>query len=292
MDGQARHHRPPQRTDEHLRGPHRFVAPGTGLPWSGQGAGPLRQGGRLHPRGVPAGGRAPLRRLLGLPGHQLLRTHLALRHPGRLPLPGGPAPPGRHRRHPGLGARPLPQGRVGPGPLRRHPAVRGPRPSARRAPRLGHLRVQLRTQRGAQLPRRQRPLLAPGVPRRRSARRRRGLHALPGLLAPGRPVAPQPVRWPRAPGGHQLPARGHRHRLPQEPRHHHGRRGVHGVAGRHRPHRVRRPGLRTEVEHGLDERHPALPRGGPGQPPLPPRRADLLPRLRLLRAVHPAAEPR
>ncbi len=52
---------------------------------------------------------------------------------------------GRHRRHPGLGPRPLPQGRVGPGPLRRHPAVRGPRPSARRASRLGHLRLQLRT---------------------------------------------------------------------------------------------------------------------------------------------------
>ena len=131
LDGQARHHRPPQRPDEHLRGPHRLVAPGPGLPRPGRGAGPLRQGGRLHPCRVPAGGRAPLRRVLGLPGHQLLRAHLALRHPGRLPLPGGPAPPGRHRRHPGLGARPLPQGRVGPGPLRRHCALRRPRPAAR-----------------------------------------------------------------------------------------------------------------------------------------------------------------
>ena len=35
VDGQARHHRPPQRADEHLRGPRRLVAPGTGLPRPG-----------------------------------------------------------------------------------------------------------------------------------------------------------------------------------------------------------------------------------------------------------------
>ena len=38
----------------------------------------------------------------------------------------------------------LPQGRVRAGPLRRHAALRGPEPLARRAPRLGHLRLQLR----------------------------------------------------------------------------------------------------------------------------------------------------
>ena len=62
----------------------------------------------------------------------------AVRHPGRLPLPGRPAAPGRHRRDPGLGAGALPEGRVGAGPLRRHPALRARRPAPRRAPRLGH----------------------------------------------------------------------------------------------------------------------------------------------------------
>ena len=98
----------------------------------------VRHQDRLHPRGVPAGGRAPVRRLLGLPGHVLLRPDRPVRQPGRLPLPRRPAAPGRHRRDPRLGARALPQGRLGAGPLRRHPALRARRPAARRAARLGH----------------------------------------------------------------------------------------------------------------------------------------------------------
>nr|WP_281369035.1 alpha-amylase family glycosyl hydrolase [Nocardioides ungokensis] len=70
-----------------------------------------------------------------------------------------------------------------PSPASTAPALRGPQPLARRAPRLGHLRLQLRPPRGAQLPRGQRALLARGVPHRRAARRRRGLDALPRLLA-------------------------------------------------------------------------------------------------------------
>ena len=61
-----------------------------------------------------AGRRAPLRRLVGLPGHRLLRAHVALRHARRLPLVRRPPPPARHRRDRRLGARPLPAGRVGP----------------------------------------------------------------------------------------------------------------------------------------------------------------------------------
>ena len=75
---------------------------------------------RLHPRRAAAGRRAPVRRLVGLPGVVLLRADLALRHPRRLPLPRRPAAPGRHRRHRRLGARALPQGRLGARPLRRH----------------------------------------------------------------------------------------------------------------------------------------------------------------------------
>ena len=64
--------------------------------------------------------------------------------PDGLRLPGRPAAPGRHRRDRRLGARALPQGRLRAGPLRRHPALRGPEPAPRRAPGLGHLRLQLR----------------------------------------------------------------------------------------------------------------------------------------------------
>ena len=46
-------------------------------------------------------------------------------------------PPGRHRRHPRLGARPLPAGRLGAGPLRRHRAVRARGPAPRPAPDWG-----------------------------------------------------------------------------------------------------------------------------------------------------------
>ena len=80
-------------------------------------------------------------------------------------------------------------------------ALRGPQPEPRRAPRLGHLRVQLRAQGGAQLPGRQRAVLARGVPHRRHPRRRRGLDALPRLLARGRRVAAQRPRRTREPRG-------------------------------------------------------------------------------------------
>ena len=102
--------------------------------------------------------------------------------------------------HPGLGARALPAGRMGAGAVRRHPAVRAFRPAPRRAARLGHARLQLRAHRGAQFPGRQRRLLAGGIPRRRAARRRGGVHVVPGLLAQGRRVDTQPVRRPGKPG--------------------------------------------------------------------------------------------
>ena len=156
---------------------------------------------RLHPRRAAAGDGAPVRRVVGLPGHVVLRADRAVRRPRRLPLPRRPAAPGRHRRDRRLGAGALPQGRLRAGPLRRHAALRAPQPPPRRAPRLGHLRLQLRPQRGAQLPGRQRALLARGVPRRRAAGRRRRLDALPGLLARGRRVVAQRLRRPGEPRG-------------------------------------------------------------------------------------------
>ena len=137
---------------------------------------------RLHPRGVPAGGRAPLRPVMGLPGVGLLRPHGPVRHARRLPGPGRRPPRGGHRRARRLGAGPLPEGRLRPGPLRRHGPLRARRPPPGRAPRLGDAGLQLRAQRGPQLPAGQRPVLGAGVPRRRAAGRRRGVDAVPRLL--------------------------------------------------------------------------------------------------------------
>ena len=162
--------------------------------------------------------------------------------------------------HPRLGAGALPEGRVGAGPLRRHPALRARRPAPRRAPRLGHVRLRLRPHRGAQLPGRQRPLLVRGVPRRRAAGGRGRLDALPGLLPQGRRVGAEPVRRPGEPGRGRVPAGDERDRLQAPPRRDDDRRGVHRLARRHPPDHRRRPGLRLQVEHGLDARHPGLRR--------------------------------
>ena len=84
-------------------------------------------------------------------------------------------------------------------------ALRARRPAPRRAPGLGHARLQLRPQRGPQLPRRQRAVLAARVPRRRPPRRRRRLDALPRLLAQGGRVGAERVRRPRGPRGRRVP---------------------------------------------------------------------------------------
>ena len=85
----------------------------------------------------------PFSRLVGLPGHRLLRADLPLRHARRLPRPRRPPPPARHRRDPRLGAGALPARRLRARPLRRHAPLRARRPAPRRAPRLGHARLQL-----------------------------------------------------------------------------------------------------------------------------------------------------
>ena len=66
-------------------------------------------------------------------------------------------------------------------------------------------------------------------------------------------------------------------------------RGKHRLAGRLGAGACRRPGIRLQVEHGLDERHPGLYRARPGASPLASRQADLRPTLRLFRELHPAA---
>ena len=192
--------------DVDLRGAPRFVARRVVLPRTGRAPRELRPRRRVHPRRVPAGVRAPVRWLVGLPGLVLLRAVVAVRRSGRVPLPRRRAARGRHRRDRRLGAGALPEGRVRARPLRRHAAVRARRPAPRRAARLGHVRLRLRAHRGAQLPRRERGLLARGVPRRRAARRRGRVDALPRLLARRGRVAAQPVRRAREPRRSLVPA--------------------------------------------------------------------------------------
>ena len=87
--------------------------------------------------------------------------------------------------------------------LRRHGAVRARRSAAGRAPGLGHADLQLRPQRGPELPAVERAVLARGVSHRRSARGRGRVDAVSRLLAPGRRVDSEPVRRPREPRGDQ-----------------------------------------------------------------------------------------
>ena len=100
----------------------------------------------------------------------------------------------------------FPQRRAWPGVLRRHALVRARRPAAARAARLEQLRLQLRPQRGSQLPHQQRDVLAGGISCRRAARRRGGQHAVPRLLAQAGRVDSQQVRRPREPRGDRLSA--------------------------------------------------------------------------------------
>ena len=209
--------------------------PPADLPRAGRRAQRLRQGHGLHPHRAAAGDGAPVHGLVGLPGDGLLRPDAALRLARRPPRVRRPPAPERDRRDPRLGPGALPARRLRARPLRRHGAVRARRPAPRRAPGLGHAGLQLRPPRGPQLPRLQRPVLARGVPRRRHPRRRRGLDALPRLLAQRGRVGAQPVRRQRGPRRRRVPEgvqRGHpRARAGRGLR----RRGIDGLAGRLTP---------------------------------------------------------
>ncbi|CAK7280882.1 hypothetical protein SGPA1_11675 [Streptomyces misionensis JCM 4497] len=265
----------------------RPVLPGTRGPTAR-----VRQGDGFHPCGADAGRGAPVRRLVGLPGHRLLRADGPPGHPGRLQVPGGPAAPGRHRGADGLGAGPLPARRVGAGRVRRAPAVRAPRSAAGRASRLGHAGVRPGPARGAQLPGGERRLLVRGVPCGRPAGGRGGLHALPGLLARAGPVDAERARRPGEPGRGGLPPGDERHRVPALPRGGDRRRGVHRLGRGDPADRQRRAGLRPEVEHGLDARLTPVHVARPRAPRVPPPRDDLLDDVRVQRELRPADLPR
>ena len=199
-----------------------------------------------------------------------------LRRPRRVPLPGRPAAPGRHRRDPGLGAGALPQGRLGAGPLRRHPALRARRPAPRRAPRLGHATSS--TSAATRCATSWSPTPSTGATSSTSTAcgstpsPRCSTWTTPASTASGRPTSTAAGRtWRRSPFLQELNATVYKHHP-----------GVMMIAeestawpGVTRPTDRRRARLRLQVEHGLDARHPALPRQGPDLPPVPPPPADL-----------------
>jgi 1,4-alpha-glucan branching enzyme len=166
------------------------------------------------------------------------------------------------------------------GPLRRHGPLRARRSAPGRAHGLGHLHLQLRAQRGEELPRLLRPALAEefhvdglrvdavasmlyldysretasGLPNEHGGRENleaiaflRRLDTIttnfPGVMM----IAEESTAW----------------------------------GGVSRPTDLRRARLRIQVEHGLDERHPAYFQARTGPPPIPPRRAHLRLDLRL-----------
>ncbi len=147
-----------------------------------------------------------------------------------LHVPRRRAAPARHRRDPRLGAVAFPDRRARPRVLRRHAPVRARRPAPGLSPRVEQLDLQLRSPRGARVPAVERAVLARQVPRRRAARRRGRVDALPRLRAQGGRVDPQRARRPREPRRDPVPAPAERGGLPRSSRRAGDRRGIDGVA--------------------------------------------------------------
>ena len=105
-------------------------------------------------------------------------------------------------------------------------------------------------------------------------------------------VAPERVRRQGEPRGDRLPERPERGRLRRAPRRRDLRRGVDGVADGEQADVHRRAGVRLQVGHGVDARHPAVLLRGSRAPALAPPRADVPLRVRLQRELHPAPLPR
>ena len=123
-----------------------------------------------------------------------------------------------HRRDPRLGAAPLPRRRARPRVLRRHAPLRARGPAPGLPPRLGHADLQLRPQRGQELPALQRRSLARArttstgcawTPSRRCSTSTTRAKA-------GR-VDAERVRRPREPRGDRVPPPAERGRLPGAP---------------------------------------------------------------------------
>src|SRR3990172_10212775 len=95
---------------------------------------------------------------------------------------------------------------------------------------MGNAHFQLRTPGGGELPPVERPLLAGQVPRRRPAGGRRGVDALPRLLAETGRVGPERLRGEREPRGDRLSEADERTGPRAAPRRDHGGGGVDRLA--------------------------------------------------------------
>ncbi len=296
VDGGARRSAGPERPDLRLRGASRLLAQTRGPPGdvglARRDAGPLRPAHGFHAHRTAADHGAPLRRLLGLPAARPVRADGPLRQPGGFRPFRRPLPRRGHRRAARLGAGAFSHGFARARPLRRHGALRAPGPPGGLPPGLEHADLQFRAQRGDRLPGRLGTRMAAALPRGWAARRRRRVHALPRLQPQARRVGAEPIWRAREPRSRGLPEAPERHRPPRGAGRHHGGGGIDGVAGRLRTAGGRRPRLPLQMEHGLDARHARLCRARSHPPHPPSRRTHLRPRLRLLREVHAAAQPR
>ncbi len=239
----------------------------------------------LHPSRTAAGHRASARRLLGLSADRPVRADLALRRSRRL------RPLRRSRPRAGLGVildwvpAHFPTDAHGLARFDGEPALRACRSAAGLSSRLEHRDLRFRPPRGRQFPRRQRAVLArafhiDGLRVDAVASmlyldysRRKPANGCPTPMAATRISKPSPscdrsTRWSMA-----LSRRGD------------DRRGIDRLARRVATRPCRRPGLRLQMEHGLDARHAALYGAGPGPSPLAPRPADLRPALRLFARI-------
>ena len=161
----------------------------------------------LHPPRTAAGQRASVRRLLGLPADRPVRADRALRRAGRLSPLRRPLPRGRAWACCSTGCRRTSRPtRTAWRSFDGTRAVRVRRSARGLPPRLEHADLQLRPHRGAQLPGRQRAVLARALRRRRPARRCGGVDAVPRLQPRGRRMDAQRARRAREPRGDRLPA--------------------------------------------------------------------------------------
>ena len=215
--------------------------------------------GFTHVELMPVAG-APLRRLVGLSGHRLLRADQPVRHARGLHAPWSTRSTGR-----GIGVildwvpAHFPNDPHGLGDFDGTHLYEHADPLQAGPSGLEHLHLRLRPPRGGQLPDQQRPLLARQVPRRRPAGGRGRLDALPRLLAEAGRVDAQRVRRAREPGGDPLPPAVQRAGPRRVPRRPDDRRGVDRLADGLAAHERRRPGVRPQVGPRLDARHARLP---------------------------------
>ena len=189
----------------------------------------------------------------------LVRADRALRRAGGLRALRRSLPCRRARRAARLGARALSGRSARARAVRRHRALRACRPAQGLHPDWQTAVFDFGRPEVVNYLDRQRAVLARPLSRRRAARGRGGVDALPRLFAQGGPVAAQPctaatrISKPSRSCASlneavyaRIPARSHR-------------RGVDVMAAGVAADVRRGPGLRLQVEHGLDARHARLP---------------------------------